>query len=395
MSASDFLSSQQPTQGLTKLSRNLKEDFWRGVLDAASDTIQVINDIGSGINHIISPILSIPEAIVGHQTVTDLSFLSHDYAIPVPTDQSGAHSPTVSQFLNASNSTYTLAGNPEGLTPFLHDGRQLAISDQFSGMAAKVWQTADQQVVIAFQGTSGGDNIFLNPTANIGQIGADIQSASGTISQAQKDALAFTRFVVHEAGERGIDTNNIFVTGHSLGGMEASYVAQQTGLGGIAFESTGLPLTSTAAGTGTNFANVVTYGDPVASFASDIQGFQPFAPDYNPTNGGDMPHYGHVVTVGAEADQNTLASHIAGLWDHTLLGNAIQLAEIASDFAHFHLPGAVAGDLGVEFSPISITQDLGGVSHGPVFNAADDTIAQFITADTLRPEHQSGALFPA
>jgi hypothetical protein len=31
-----------------------------------------------------------------------------------------------------------------------------------------------------------------------------------------------------------------FVTGHSLGGWEAEYVAQNTGLAGIGFESLGL-----------------------------------------------------------------------------------------------------------------------------------------------------------
>lgn len=388
-------SPRLPQQATRSLFSTVKEGFWRGVLDVTSDAIQIANDLGDGFNHIISPILSIPQAIIGHQTVTDLSFLSSTDAIPVPTDQSGAHTPTVSQFLNASNSTYALAGTPDGLTPFLHDGKQLVISDQVSGLAAKVWQTADQQVIIAFQGTTGGDNMLINPTVIVGQIAADLQAASLHVSQAQKDAVAFTRFVVHEAGERGIDTNNIFVTGHSLGGMEASYVAQQTGLGGIAFESTGLPTDASAVGTGANFANVVTYGDPVGSMASDIQGFQPFAPDYKPGPDGTLPHYGHVVTVGAEADQQALAGHVAGLWDHTLIGNAIQLAEITTDFVKYHLPGAVAGDLGVSLSPISISQDLGGVSHGPVFNAADDTIAQFITADSLRQNHQSGATFSA
>lgn len=377
------------------LFSSLKEDFWRGVLNVTSDAIQIANTVGSGVNHIISPILSIPQAIIGHQTVTDLSFLSSKDAIPVPTDQSGTHTPTVSQFLNASNATYSLAGTPSGLTPFLHDGKQLVISDQFSGMAAKVWQTPDQQVVIAFQGTTGGDNMLINPTILVGQIAADIQAASQHVSQSQKDALAFTRFVVHEAGERGIDTNNIFVTGHSLGGIEASYVAQQTGLGGISFESTGLPAASTGVGTGANFANVITYGDPVGSMASDIQGFQPFAPAYKPGSEGAMPHYGHVIAVGAEADQQTLSNHIAGVWSHTLIGNAVQLAQITTDFVKYHLPGAVAGDLGVTLSPTSISQNIGGVSHGPVFNAAGDTISQFIAADTLRQNHHSGSAFAA
>ncbi|WP_086632814.1 hypothetical protein [Commensalibacter intestini] len=60
----------------------------------------------------------------------------------------------------------------------------------------------------------------------VSQIASDVQVWNQSISQGQKTALKFAQYAVHQAEAQGYTTNNIFVTGHSLGGIEASYVAQ-------------------------------------------------------------------------------------------------------------------------------------------------------------------------
>ncbi|WP_050798292.1 hypothetical protein [Commensalibacter intestini] len=97
--------------------------------------------------------------------------------------------------------------------------------------------------------------------------------------------------------------DNIFITGHSLGSSVVSYVGQQTGLAGVAFESTGIPSSFTAKGTGDNFVNVVNYGDPWAEYASDTAGNSAIVQALPAGASGDFNHYGKVVTVGDKAVQ--------------------------------------------------------------------------------------------
>lgn len=287
---------------------------------------------------------------------------------------SAGTTPTVSQLLNASNTEYLLSGTPAGMSAFMVNGAQLQYTNTFDGVAAKVWLTNANQVVIAYQGTTGGLNLLTNPLIALTQIASDLGIYAQQVTPGERDSLSFAKNVMSLASSRGIASSNVFVTGHSLGGIEAEYVAQQTGLGGVAFESTGIPA-STGASHGTNFVNVVTYGDPVGNYASDISGMQPFAPSSG------LAHYGQVVMVGNKADQTTLHNNVAawGQWWNPI-GESLVLPALVVMLADFHLPGTQAHDLGVTLSPYNALVDGLGVQSSAVFSVGSDSISQLISA---------------
>ena len=293
-----------------------------------------------------------------------------------------ATTPTVTQFLNAANSEYIIDAVPSGMHAFKYFGVPVTYTDVFDGVAASVWVTPQNQLILAYQGTTGGENILIDPAGAAAQVITDIgiffaDSAAGVRPAAYADALNFANFVVLLAQSEGYSTSNIFVTGHSLGGIEAAYVAQQTGLGGIGFEPTGLSTAPSSSGTGSNFVNIVTEGDPVANFCSDLKGEQPFAPLYV-AEGGKAPHYGWIVVIGSAADQATLSQDVAKYGDGNPVDDVAVLANLAALLLEFHLPGVQAHDLGVTLSPsLALVDGLGNL-NGPVFNAANDTIPQLI-----------------
>jgi hypothetical protein len=295
-----------------------------------------------------------------------------------------ATTPTVSELLNASNAEYLIDAVPAGMRAFTHDGTPVTFVDNANGVVSSVFVTAQDQVIIAFQGTTGGLNFFIDPVAAASQVITDIgiflnDAADGVTPAAYRSALTFASSVVTMAQAQGFSKADIFVTGHSLGGIEAEFVAQQTGLGGIGFEPTGLGTKPAAAATGMNFVNIVTDGDPVGNFSSDIQGEQPLAPAFVP-HGGAAPHYGQIVVLGNPADQATLSRTVANA------NNPFDLPAVlvnASDLLlEFHLPGVQAHDAGVTLNPSSPLIDAIGKRNGPVFNVANDTIPQLIQQAT-------------
>jgi hypothetical protein len=292
--------------------------------------------------------------------------------------QAAASTPTVTQFLSAANAEYVLGGVPAGMHPFTILGVPVSYTNDLDGVSAQVWVTPQSQIIIAYQGTTGGENIAINPIAAITQIITDIGIYAGGTPPAEPDSVNFANFVTYWAKLEGYSTSNLFVTGHSLGGIEAEYVAQHTGLGGIAFESTGLRYSS-GEGSGANFVNVVTYGDPVGNYASDIKGEQPFAPAYVP-GGGSLPHYGQIVMVGSPSDQTTLAQDVANWGGGSLLNNAGVLANLVVLLTDFHLPGTQAHDLGVTLNPYSALVDGLGIQNRTVLSVGGDTISQLASA---------------
>ena len=194
--------------------------------------------------------------------------------------------PTVAQFLNAAAGEYVLGGTPGGLQPFTVDGKQMTSTNVLTGESAQVWVTPQKQVIIAYQGTTGGTNLLFNPLIAISQVVTDAQVIfTDTTPQAFTDSLTFEQQVEAEAAQQGYDKSDIFVTGHSLGGWEAEYVAQQTGVGGIGFESPGINTTVEGNGVDSGFVNVETYGDTAAYLATDLPALQPFMPPYVPAGG--------------------------------------------------------------------------------------------------------------
>jgi hypothetical protein len=286
--------------------------------------------------------------------------------------------PTVAQFLNAATAEYVLGGTPAGLTPFTVDGRPVTYTNDFTGTSAQVWVTPQHQIIIAYQGTTGGTNLLFNPLIAITQTLADIQGVfTHTTPAAFPDALRFARQVEAEAALQGYSPNDIFVTGHSLGGWEAEYVAEQTGLGGIGFESLGLNTTVAGNGADSLFVNIAVYGDPAAFFASDLPGLQPFAPAYV-AGGGSYPHYGPIVLLGDPSSGYPL-TNAAAFWGTGIVGDLIFAFFALGNFSEFHLPAVQAYSLDVNPEP-SLLPGV-GVDTGPIYAGFGDlTIPEFLQA---------------
>jgi hypothetical protein len=291
-----------------------------------------------------------------------------------------AGTPTVSEFLNAANALYLINATPSGMTRFTSNGRQVSLTDDANGAIADVFVTAENQVIISYQGTTGGLNFLINPTAAATQLITDIDVVinddfGGNTPAALTTSLSFAKSVVAMAEAQGFTTANIFVTGHSLGGIEAEYVASQTGLGGIGFESTGIADKPASAATGSNFIDTVTFGDPVGNFSSDIMAEQPTAPPFV-ANGGMAPHYGQIVFLGTPADETTLRNAVEG---STILDLATDVAVIDL-VLEFHLPGVQAHDLDVTLNPSSELIDGIGDMKGDVLDFSNLQIPALINA---------------
>ncbi len=332
-------------------------------------TFAPINDLLFAVFRGLERLLGLDKTPAVQQVVPTLTY----------TGPTTATTPTVAQFLNASAAEYVLGGLPDDLVPFTVNGFQMAQFNLFSGMAAKAWVTADQQIVIAYQGTTGGTNLLFNPLIAISQILADLQVIfTDTTPWAFYDALRFAREVEAEAVKQGYGDGAIFVTGHSLGGWEAEYVAQQTGWGGIGFESPGLNTVVAGNGANSNFVNIETYGDAAAYMSTDLPGLYPFMPAYV-AGGGSKPHYGSIVMIG-DPEAATPLINVAALWGKTIIGSVIFVFDFLVNFFAYHLPGVQAYHLGVEPAPGVVTWL--GTAVGPVETGdyGDMTIPELLQA---------------
>ena len=176
------------------------------------------------------------------------------------------------------------------------------------------------------------------------------------------DALTFEQQVQAAATAQGYSAGDIFVTGHSLGGWEAEYVAQQRGLDGIGFESPGISTTVAGNGADSGFVNVESYGDPAAYMSTDLAGLQPFEPAYVP-GGGSFPHYGSIVMIG-DPNATTPLIDASAKWGSGLRADAVFGLVLGGNFLEHHLPGMQAYNLGVSPDP-GVVPWLGATA-GPV-----------------------------
>ncbi|MBO1360017.1 lipase [Acetobacter sacchari] len=338
-----------------------------------TDNYLKLNGAGNQLlnSELLSSVTSLSAKSAGASTA--MSFLAPENAIPA-----AQLTPTVTEFLNGAMSEYVIGGVPAGMKPLLQNGKQMSFHDDLTGGVGHAWITPENQVLITYSGTTRGENLLIDPLATAGGLLSDLGILLRQVSPAQKEALAFAKQVVAAAGQQGYSSDQIFVTGHSLGGIEAEYVSQQTGLAGIGFEASGIPKDPNAIGKGSNFISVVTQGDPVANYSSDVAGEQPFAPAYVPQSqgGGAYPHYGSVLQIGAASDQTalSLAAHAVVNPFTTALGLAGAVALIAE----FHFPKAEYAALGVTptGSALDKLPSTIGVAHGPVLPVANDTIGQ-------------------
>lgn len=293
-----------------------------------------------------------------------------------PTDRP---TPTVAQFLNASTAAYGWGTVPGGMVPLTDaNGFQLQSTNIFSGMSGKAWVTPQGQVIIAYQGTTGGTNLLVNPIITLAQLAADMQVIlTGTTPLAFYDALRFARRVQEEAALQGYAPEDVFVTGHSLGGWEAQFVAQRTGLAGIGFESPGLNTRVPGNGADSHFVNIAQYGSPAAFMATDLPGLQPFFPAYVP-GGGAKPHYGPIVVIGDREAMNPMVN-AAAMWGKSLIGSLVFVVDFLGNFFQYHLMGVQAYHLDVDPDP-GVVPWL-GTRHGTVHTGYGElTIGQLLLA---------------
>lgn len=277
-----------------------------------------------------------------------------------PTDRP---TPTVGEFLNAATAGYVLGSTPGGLVPFTVNGFQLSSTNILTGMAGDAWVTPEGQVIIAYQGTTGGTHLAFNPVIAISHVLADLQMVfTPTTPAGFHDAVDFAELVQREAAKQGYGADDIFVTGHSLGGWQAQFVAQQIGLAGIGFEAPGMNSTTPGNGADSLFVNIGTYGDVASYLATDLPGLQPFMPRYVP-GGGAKPHYGPIVMVGDPAAMTPLYN-ASRLFGTSLIGSLVFLVDALVNFAQYHMPGVQAFHLDIDVDP-GITPWL-GTARGPV-----------------------------
>ena len=286
--------------------------------------------------------------------------------------------PTVKQFLDASTAEYGLGTAPGGMVPFTVDGWPLTSTHLETGSDASVWVTPQNQIIIAYSGTTGGTNLLFNPLIAITQIITDLEAGLGnTTPAAFTEALDFAERVKAEAAEQGYSADDVFVTGHSLGAWQAQYVAQQIGLNGIGFEGPGLNTTVPGNGKNSLFVNTATYGDMAGFLASDLPGLYPFAPPYVP-GGGVKPHYGPIVMLGDPA-ANTPMVNAASLFGRGIVGSLISVVDLLGNFFAKHLPGVQAYHLDVQQDP-GVVPWL-GIREGPVYTGFGAmTIPEFLKA---------------
>lgn len=313
----------------------------------------------------------------------ELAGLDEPVALPVPPSlvydgPLDIPTPTVAQFLNAATTEYVLGGAPGGLAAFVVDGWQMTSLHLETGSDASVWVTPQNQIIIAYSGTTGGTNLLFNPLIALTQILTDVQAAfSDETPKAFTQAVDFAQRVQAEAALQGYGPDDVFVTGHSLGAWQAQYVAQQLGLNGIGFEGPGLSSTVPGNGADSLFVNTATYGDMAGFLASDLPGLYPLAPPYVP-GGGLKPHYGPIVMLG-DPDANTPMANAAALFGKGIVGTLIAAVDLFGNFFAKHLPGVQAYHLDVVSDP-GVVPWL-GINEGPVHTGFGElTIPEFLKA---------------
>jgi hypothetical protein len=195
-------------------------------------------------------------------------------------------SPTLLEFWNAANAVYgdngegqtadTAPPTSTGLTLLLDSGQINAnwISDGFFGQA---FLDAAGSVIISFEGSIL--NLRDQSSYAKGSRGADLAISIGLTPSAFIDAHTFADDVQQYLALHSLGSHPIYLTGHSLGGAEAEYVASLDHYNGVTFGAPGtLRPTYKAAVAGQTFINYVDFGDPVGNFGFHFSRVQEVGP---------------------------------------------------------------------------------------------------------------------
>jgi len=219
------------------------------------------------------------------------------------------------EYLEASNVEYTGIMPENGdLKPLLDKQGNAVVSDiSGDGFQAQAFLDPNNNVIVAFKGS------LPNPSAPIGSYGqgsfdADAELALGQIPAALTDAKTFMKAVVDAANFNHIAAQNIFVTGHSLGGAEAEYVMGSfpTLGGGDTFGAPGINVTGLD--TAADLTDYVAYGDPIGNFGSDTIAIGA-DPLFGPSG---VQHVGQVQYTGDVSNGDVLISEEIKLPDQLL-----------------------------------------------------------------------------
>ena len=201
--------------------------------------------------------------------------------------------PSISAFEAAAAAAYTLNPSPgSGLTALLGSNGKPLILQTSDGAVAEAYVDTAGRVIIGYQGTV---------TAQ--QLNVDVMVSADTPPNqinALGEALAFVSTVEAAATAQGLSGDSLSVTGYSLGGTLAQYVACETGLPGVSFAGSGIPNYEAPAISPQNFISFVESGDPWGNRASDAA----LAPI---TYG--MDHYGTLEFIG-NSSYNSMSTAI-------------------------------------------------------------------------------------
>jgi hypothetical protein len=113
------------------------------------------------------------------------------------------------------------------------------VADDVSGFHATAYQQIDapHAVVIAFRGTD--PDIKHHSLTTVQDAAVDAAMVAGKVNPQVASAEKFTRRVLEYAREHGIPTDQVTVTGHSLGGTLAEIESCRFDLGGQTFNAYG------------------------------------------------------------------------------------------------------------------------------------------------------------
>lgn len=207
--------------------------------------------------------------------------------------------PTLQEYWTASNAAYgdnaegngtdSAPPNSTGLT-LLVDSNDINKSWLADGFFAQAFKDASGNIIIAFEGSilDLGDQSSYAQGSRL----ADAFILLGLSPPAFSDANAFVQDVKQYLVGQGLGSSPIYLTGHSLGGAEAEYVASQGNESGATFGAPGAP-SYRGPSAGQNFVNYIDYGDPVGSVGPS--------------------HFGTVQYIGPPSDKLVLAALDRGL----------------------------------------------------------------------------------
>lgn len=217
----------------------------------------------------------------------------------------------------------------------------LTLEVTLNGFYGAAFVTPANQVIIAFEGTYLSA-LARDPLFVAAQIEADRVIAAGGQPDAYGDALRFAEAVQVAALAQGIPATEIFVTGHSLGGAEAAYVAAQLDLPGETYGAPGIAAAAIPEGAISQLVNYVERGDPVGNYSANpdlLNGFlqsQQILRFGEPSYLGDLLPGLALIAVGEQFGPGTTPEE-----------NAAGLAALVGLAAEYHVLGTYAADLGV------------------------------------------------